>query len=39
VINTRIKLPLSKKILFDEIKDQKLNVTYDSDNDEYTIGE
>lgn len=39
VINTRIKLPLSKKILFDEIKDQKLNVTYDSDNDKYTIGE
>jgi ATP-dependent Clp protease ATP-binding subunit ClpA len=39
VINTRIKLPLSKKILFDEIKDQKLTITYNKDKDEYTIGE
>jgi len=39
VINTRIKLPLSKKILFDEIKDQTLAITYNKDKDEYTIGE
>jgi ATP-dependent Clp protease ATP-binding subunit ClpA len=39
VINTRIKLPLSKKILFDEIKDQTLTITYNKDKDEYTIGE
>mgnify|MGYP001161332526 FL=1 len=37
VINTRIKLPLSKKILFDSIKDAKLSVAYTKDKDEFTI--
>jgi len=37
VISTRIKLPLSKKILFDGITDQKLSVDYDKDSDEFTI--
>ena len=37
VISTRIKLPLSKKILFDGITDQKLSVDYDKDSNEFTI--
>ena len=37
VISTRIKLPLSKKILFDGITDQKLSVDYDKDSDKFTI--
>jgi len=37
VISTRIKLPLSKKILFDSISDQKLTVDYNKDSDEFTI--
>ena len=37
VINTRIKLPLSKKILFDSITNQKLSVDYNKDSDEFTI--
>jgi ATP-dependent Clp protease ATP-binding subunit ClpA len=37
VINTRIKLPLSKKILFDSIKDAKLSVAYAKDDDEFKI--
>ena len=39
VINQRIKLPLSKKILFEGIFDQNLTVTYDKENDQYIIGE
>ena len=37
VISTRIKLPLSKKILFDSISNQKLTVEYNKDSDEFTI--
>ena len=37
VINTRIKLPLSKKILFDSINDAKLKVAFTKDKDEFTI--
>ena len=37
VISTRIKLPLSKKILFDSIANQKLTVDYSKDSDEFTI--
>jgi len=37
VINTRIKLPLSKKILFEGIHDQNLVVSYDKDNKEFKI--
>jgi len=39
VINTRIKLPLSKKILFEGITMTTLTVSYDKDQDEYIIGE
>ena len=37
VINTRIKLPLSKKILFDSIENQKLTVDYNKEEDKFTI--
>ena len=37
VISTRIKLPLSKQILFDSIANQKLSVDYNKDSDEFTI--
>ncbi len=37
VINNRIKLPLSKKILFDSIEDQKLTVDFNKEQDEFTI--
>ena len=37
VINTRVKLPLSKKILFESLTDKKLTVDYDKDKDEFTI--
>ena len=39
VINTKIKLPLSKKILFEGITKTTLTVSYDKDQDEYIIGE
>ena len=39
VINTRIKLPLSKKILFESLSDVKVTIAFDKDNDEYIIGE
>ena len=39
VINTRIKLPLSKKILFQSLADVNLTISYDEDKDEYIIGE
>lgn len=39
VINTRIKLPLSKKILFEGITMTTLTVSYDKGQDEYIIGE
>ena len=39
VINTKIKLPLSKKILFEGITMTTLTVSYDKDQDEYIIGE
>ena len=39
VINTRIKLPLSKKILFEGLTMTTLTVSYDKDQDEYIIGE
>ena len=39
VINQRIKLHLSKKLLFEGIFDQNLTVTYDKENDQYIIGE
>ena len=37
VINTRVKLPLSKKILFESLTDKKLTVDYNKDKDEFTI--
>ena len=37
VINTRIKLPLSKKILFEGIVDQQLTVIYNNKNKEFEI--
>ena len=39
VINTTIKLPLSKKILFEGITMTTLNVSYNKDQDKYIIGE
>ena len=39
VINTRIKLPLSKKILFDALSDVALTISYNKDKDEFIIGE
>jgi ATP-dependent Clp protease ATP-binding subunit ClpA len=39
VINNRIKLPLSKKILFDSLQDTALTISYNKDKDEYIIGE
>jgi len=39
VINTRIKLPLSKKILFEGLTMTTLTVSYDKDQDKYIIGE
>ena len=39
VINTRIKLPLSKKILFEGLTMINLTVSYDKEQDEYIIGE
>jgi len=39
VINTRIKLPLSKKILFESLSDVKVTISFDKDKDEYIIGE
>ena len=39
VINTRIKLPLSKKILFESLSDVNITISFDKDNDEYIIGE
>ena len=38
-IDKKINKVTNAQISLDDIKDQKLNVTYDSDNDEYTIGE
>tara|TARA_E500000318_G_scaffold28099_1_gene28304 strand:- start:2511 stop:4727 length:2217 start_codon:yes stop_codon:yes gene_type:complete len=38
VINTRIKLPLSKKILFESLSDVKVTISFDKDKDEYIIG-
>jgi ATP-dependent Clp protease ATP-binding subunit ClpA len=37
VINKRIKLPLSKKILFEGITQEKLNVTYNKEDDIFEI--
>jgi ATP-dependent Clp protease ATP-binding subunit ClpA len=37
VINTRIKLPLSKKILFESISDTTLSIEYDSETKEFDI--
>ena len=37
VINTRIKLPLSKKILFEGIFDESLTVVYSKDKNEFEI--
>jgi ATP-dependent Clp protease ATP-binding subunit ClpA len=39
VINTRIKLPLSKKILFESLSNVKVTISFDKDKDEYIIGE
>ena len=39
VINTRIKLPLSKKILFESLSDVKVTISFDKGKDEYIIGE
>ena len=39
VINTRIKLPLSKKILFESLSDVNITISFDKDKDEYIIGE
>jgi ATP-dependent Clp protease ATP-binding subunit ClpA len=39
VINTRIKLPLSKKILFESLSDANVTISFDKDKDEYIIGE
>ena len=39
VINTRIKLPLSKQILFGSLSDVSLTISYDKDKDEFIIGE
>ena len=39
VINTRIKLPLSKEILFGSLSDTNITISYDKDNDKYIIGE
>ena len=39
VINNRIKLPLSKKILFESLQDIAITVSYNKDKDEYIIGE
>ena len=39
VINQRVKLPLSKKILFNDIKEKEVIINYDSETDSYTIGE
>ena len=39
VINTRIKLPLSKQILFESLSDVALTISYNNDKDEFIIGE
>jgi ATP-dependent Clp protease ATP-binding subunit ClpA len=39
VINTRIKLPLSKQILFDSLHDVALTISFDKDKNEFIIGE
>ena len=39
VINTRIKLPLSKRILFDALEDVALKISYDKEKDNFIIGE
>jgi len=39
VINQRIKLQLSKKILFESLQDIALNISYDKNKDEFIIGE
>ena len=39
VINTRLKLPLSKRILFEGLSDTALTISYDQEQDEYIIGE
>ena len=37
VINTRVKLPLSKKILFEGISDESLVVSYNKDKNEFEM--
>ena len=37
VINTRIKLPLSKKILFESIANENLKITFNKNKDEFEI--
>jgi ATP-dependent Clp protease ATP-binding subunit ClpA len=39
VINKRIKLPLSKKILFESVKNTNLKISFDKEKDEFKIGE
>jgi ATP-dependent Clp protease ATP-binding subunit ClpA len=39
VINKRIKLPLSKKILFESVKNTNLTISFDKEKDEFKIGE
>jgi len=39
VINTRIKLPLSKEILFGSLSDTNITISYDKEYDKYIIGE
>jgi len=39
VINTRIKLPLSKQILFGSLSDVALTISYDKEADKFIIGE
>jgi ATP-dependent Clp protease ATP-binding subunit ClpA len=39
VINARIKLPLSKQILFKSLSDVALTISYDKEKDEFIIGE
>ena len=38
VINNRIKLPLSKQILFESLHDVTLTISFDKNKDEFTIG-
>ena len=39
VINTRIKLTLSKRILFEVLHDVALTISYDKEKQEFVIGE